>query len=160
MDYFKGFQLSQEHPEFTVRNLNAVLAHSEPIPHNLYGLIRGRAVFDRVESYKEFLEDVRLILQPDGVVEFVELDPRPREDFLNERGDGDVAKMDLDDHASGPVINWTDSIADRFRDPETEELSTSVPGWTERVKERLKAGLRPKDGVAASQLKSWLEGAG
>lgn len=140
-----------------MRNLNALLAHSEPIPHNLYGLIRGRDVFDRVESYKEFLEDVRLILQPDGVVEFVELDPRPREDFESE--ETDVVKT-VDDHASGPITDWTDKIADRFKDPECEVVATSIPGWTSRVKERLLSNLRPKDGVPASQLKSWLEGAG
>lgn len=99
---------------------------------------------------------MRLILQPDGVVEFVELDPRPREDFLAE----EVGEMKRDEHVSGPVTDWTDKIADRFKDPECEELATSVPGWTGRVKERLKANLRPKDGVPASQLRSWLEGAG
>lgn len=155
-DYFRGFKLSQDHPEFTIRNLNALLAHSEPIPHNLYGLIRGRDVFDRVESYKEFLEDVRLILQPDGVVEFVELDPRPREDF---NGVSVERKKD-DGHVSAPMEDWTDKIVDRFKDPECDDVATSVPGWIERVKERLEANLRPKDGVPASQLKSWLEGAG
>jgi hypothetical protein len=35
-----------------------------------------------------------------------------------------------------------------------------VPEWTQRVEERLKATLRPKDGVPAANLKSWLEGAG
>jgi hypothetical protein len=59
-DYFGRVHLTQNSPEFTVRNLNYLLAHQNPIPHNLYGLIRGRDIFDRVESYKTFLEDVRL----------------------------------------------------------------------------------------------------
>jgi len=59
-DYLSGLSSTQENTEFTVRNLNTLLAHQNPFPHNLYGLIRGRDIFDRVESYKTFLEDVRL----------------------------------------------------------------------------------------------------
>lgn len=59
-DYFNKVHASQNNPEFTVRNLNCLLMHENPIPHNLYGLIRARDIFDRVESYKTFLEDVRL----------------------------------------------------------------------------------------------------
>lgn len=57
-DYFGNVHLSQEDAEFTVRNINCLLAHPHPIPQNLYGLIRGRDIFDKVESYKTFLEDV------------------------------------------------------------------------------------------------------
>jgi len=39
-------------------------------------------------------------------------------------------------------------------------LATNVPGWSGRVEERKKAILRPLDGVAAANLKSWLQGAG
>ena len=141
-----------------MRNLNALLAHTDPFPHNLYGLIRGRDIFDRVESYKEFLEDVRLILQPDGVIEFVELDPRPRADFM----DGDSVKYATpspSSHVSGPETNWTDQIVDRFKETD-HELATTVEGWINRVAERHKAIFRPKDGVPAPQLKSWIEGAG
>lgn len=63
-------------------------------------------------------------------------------------------------HQSGPQTDWTDKIEDRFKDPFDEELATTVPGWTRRVAERMKANLRPRDGVAAPNLKSWLEGAG
>jgi hypothetical protein len=35
-----------------------------------------------------------------------------------------------------------------------------VPEWTRRDEERLKATMRPRDGIAAVHLKSWLEGAG
>lgn len=59
-DYFSGVHDTQEHPEFSVRNLNCILAHQTPIPHNLYSIVRGRDIFDRIESYKTFLEDVRL----------------------------------------------------------------------------------------------------
>jgi hypothetical protein len=59
-DYFGKVHLSQQHPEFTVRNINSLLNHTNPIPYNLYSLIRGRDIFDRVESYKTFLDDVRL----------------------------------------------------------------------------------------------------
>lgn len=61
---------------------------------------------------------------------------------------------------SQPQTNWTDIVQDRFKDPFDEELATNVPGWAARVDERLKAVLRPRDGVAAANLKSWLEGAG
>ena len=59
-DYFSTVHISQESPEFTVRNINRLLKHDSPIPHNLYSLIRARDVFEKVESYKTFLEDVRL----------------------------------------------------------------------------------------------------
>jgi hypothetical protein len=158
-DYFRGFPLTQVHPEFTIRNLNALLAHSMPLPYNLYGLIRGRDIFSRVESYKEFLEDVRLILQPDGVVEFVEFDPRPR-GYYGDGLDGAQEKRDSNAHISRPETDWTDSIADRFKNPHDEELVSDVPGWSARVEARQLATLRPKDGYPAPQLKSWLEGAG
>lgn len=58
-DYFGNCYLSQEQPDFTVRNINDLVSHSNPVPRNLYSLIRGRDIFDQVESYKAFLEDVR-----------------------------------------------------------------------------------------------------
>jgi hypothetical protein len=94
------------------------------------------------------------ILQPDGVVEFLEVDPRPRVYFLNRR------RPENDDHTSRPETDWTDIIADRFKDAYDEQLATMVPGWARRVEERIKASLRPRDGVPAANLKSWLEGAG
>jgi hypothetical protein len=65
--------------------------------------------------------------------------------------------------SSGAETNWTDKIEDRFKNPIDDEfatLATTVPQWSNRVEERLKATLRPKDGVPAAHLKSWLEGAG
>ncbi|TAQ88271.1 hypothetical protein B7494_g3368, partial [Chlorociboria aeruginascens] len=151
--YFSRVHMTQAYPEFTLRNINCLLNHPKPILHNLYGLVRGRDIFDRVENYKAFLEDVRLILRPDGVVEFLEVDPRPR----SWRTHSDTLK---DEHESVPGKNWTDQISDRFKNPSDEQLATMVPGWMERVEERLKANLRPRDGLSATQLKSWLQGAG
>jgi len=94
------------------------------------------------------------ILQPDGVVEFVEIDPRPRETCAGRDHE------ERQDHTSGPQTDWTDKIADRFKDPFDDELAKTVPGWTSRVEARLRATLRPRDGVAAANLNSWLEGAG
>jgi hypothetical protein len=57
--YFSKAHLAQD-PEFTVRNINSLLNHTNPIPCGLYSLIRGGDIFDKVESYKTFLDDVRL----------------------------------------------------------------------------------------------------
>ncbi|KAK2628449.1 hypothetical protein QTJ16_001552 [Diplocarpon rosae] len=154
-DYFSLVHTTQEAPEFTMRNLNCLLAHSKPIPHNLYEFIRAREIFDRIESYKTFLDDIRSLLKPDGVVEFLEIDPRPRV-FAGIR----KVEDDTDKHKSVPQTDWTDHIADRFKNPRDEELATTVPGWTGRVAERLKATMQPRDGVAAACLKSWFQGAG
>ncbi len=59
-DYFNQGHPAQQGPEFTVRNLNCLLAHQNPMQLNLYTFIRAREIFDRVESYKTFLEDIRL----------------------------------------------------------------------------------------------------
>jgi hypothetical protein len=59
-DYFSGMHSTQESPEFTMRNINSLLAHQNPMFHNVYEFIRAREIFDRVESYKTFLEDIRL----------------------------------------------------------------------------------------------------
>ena len=59
-DYFSRMNAKQDTPEFTMRNINALLAHQKPMLHNLYEFIRAREIFDRVESYKTFLEDIRL----------------------------------------------------------------------------------------------------
>jgi hypothetical protein len=59
-DYFSHVHTSQTGAEFTVRDFNSILNSPNPIPHNLYGLVRGRDVFAKVDSYKTFLEDVRL----------------------------------------------------------------------------------------------------
>jgi hypothetical protein len=59
-DYFGKLHFHQEHPEFTVRDLNCLLAHERPIPQNLYSMVRGSNIFDRIESYKTFLEEIRL----------------------------------------------------------------------------------------------------
>ncbi|THV55180.1 hypothetical protein BGAL_0012g00180 [Botrytis galanthina] len=157
-DYFSRVNSSQTQtaPAFNVRNLNCLLVHADPIPHNLYSFIRGRDVFDRVESYKSFLDDVRLILQPGGVVEFLEVDPRPRSKLAGHTG---VNREEY--HQSAPQTDWTDNIADRLKRPSYDsELADTVPGWMERVMERHKAILRPRDGIPAVNLKSWLEGAG
>lgn len=101
-------------------------------------------------------------MKPDGVVEFIEIDPRPRTAYvINKDPDREVlvngkkGKM-----KSTAPTDWTDKIEDRFKDPLDQGLATDVPGWSERVAQRLKANLRPRDGVAAANLKSWLEGAG
>lgn len=60
-DYFSRMSLvQQEHPAFTVRNINQLLNHPNPMLHNVYEFIRGREIFDRVESYRAFLDDIRL----------------------------------------------------------------------------------------------------
>lgn len=59
-EYYKQIKLMPKKPEFTLRNLNCLLTgHPVPFPRNLYGLIRGRDIFDRIESYKLFLDDLR-----------------------------------------------------------------------------------------------------
>lgn len=90
------------------------------------------------------------------MVEFLEIDPRPRVNVVGRRR----SENDRDDHTSRSETNWTDNILDRFRDPSDDQLALVVSGWVERVAERLQATLRPKDGVPAANLKSWLEGAG
>jgi hypothetical protein len=97
------------------------------------------------------------MLKPDGIVEFIEIDPRPRLIAVGRNRD-EVTKTIS--HKSLPQTDWTDNIQDRFKDPFEKELATGVPGWAGRVAERLNANLRPRDGVAAANLKSWLEGAG
>ncbi|PQE22215.1 hypothetical protein CJF32_00004578 [Rutstroemia sp. NJR-2017a WRK4] len=165
--------MSQTEVKFKVRNLNCLLNHREPIPRNFYSFIRGRDIFDRTESYKNLLDDIRLyigtfrtyaplltlirILQPDGVVEFIEIDARPR-NIAARRSSVDKPG---DDRTSKAQTGWTDCIADRLERPShTDELASDVPGWMRRVEERQKATMRPRDGIPAVNLKSWLEGAG
>jgi hypothetical protein len=59
-DYFAQAPSTQLNPDFTMRNLNLLLTHPKPFPQSIYGLIRAREIFDRVENYKTFLDDVRL----------------------------------------------------------------------------------------------------
>lgn len=59
-DYFSRVRSTQQDLEFTTRNINSILAHQNPMLHNVYEFIRAREIFDRVESYKTFLEDIRL----------------------------------------------------------------------------------------------------
>jgi hypothetical protein len=59
-DYFSRMHLTQESPEFTVRSINTLLTHETPMFQNAYEVIRAREIFDRVESYKTFLEEIRL----------------------------------------------------------------------------------------------------
>lgn len=60
-DYFGNVRSSQLlYPEFTTRDINQLINHPNPIKHNVYEFIRGREIFDRVESYKQFLDDIRL----------------------------------------------------------------------------------------------------
>jgi len=97
------------------------------------------------------------MLKPDGIVEFIEIDPRPR--FIPEGYKREEVKHKLE-CKSRAQTDWTDDIRDRFKDPFDAELATNVPGWSGRVEQRLKAILRPLDGIAAANLKSWLQGAG
>jgi hypothetical protein len=152
--HFGPIHLTQKVPEFTLRSYDALLIHDKPIPRNLYSLVHGRDIFARIENCKTFLDDIRQILQPDGVVEFSEIDPRPRVAKLGGNQD------DPNDHTSRAVTGFSRNIADRFKDPLDEELATDVPNWIARVDARLKAALRPHDGIAAANLKGWVEGAG
>ncbi|KAF8866037.1 hypothetical protein BDZ45DRAFT_796270 [Acephala macrosclerotiorum] len=158
-DYFTGAMPTQSFPEFTMRNINRLLMHEKPMPCNFYEFIRGRDIFDRVESYKMFLED---LVEPDGVVEFIEIDPRPRTAYVvNKHPDREVLSNGKKGKMKSTApTEWTDKIEDRFKDPLDQELATRVPGWSGRVAQHLKANLRPRVGVAAANLKSWLEGAG
>jgi len=150
--FFKHPSTKQLSPEFTVRNLNHLIAHENPIAHNVYDMVRGRDIFDRVENCKAFLDDVRLILQPNGVVEFLEIDPRPRLGFSG--------KQHTEPHTSRPAQDWTDNIADRFLAPPDTGIATNVPGWMGRVTKRLEARTRPLEAIAAPNLKSWIQDAG
>jgi hypothetical protein len=96
------------------------------------------------------------MLKPDGIIEFIEIDPRPR--FPVGCKPEEVVKSVK--QKSGPQTDWTDNIRDRFKDPFDAQLATNVPGWSKRVKERRNVILRPLDGVTAAKLKSWLQGAG
>jgi len=58
-EYFGKVHIVQDNVEFTVRSINALLPHSNPIPCQVYSFIRAREVFNKLESYKGFLEDVR-----------------------------------------------------------------------------------------------------
>jgi hypothetical protein len=97
------------------------------------------------------------LLKPDGIVEFIEIDPRPR--FILDEKKREEVNYKLE-RKSGAQTDWTDDIRDRFKNPLDAELATNVPGWSGRVEQRLKAILRPLDGVAAANLKAWLQGAG
>lgn len=152
-EYFGTAHGIPKDPEFTVRNINTLLDHAEPIPNNFYSFIRGRDIFDRVESYRSFLNDVRLIVQPDGVVEFIEVDPRPR--VHAERRPSSTR-----DRKNGPMLDWGDSIADRFKNPTDDQLETGYPEWNQRVEERIKASMRPRDGNSGEELKGRLQGCG
>ncbi|RDW89466.1 hypothetical protein BP6252_01498 [Coleophoma cylindrospora] len=152
-DYFSS--VGRSHPMFTKRNLNHLLRHEKPLPRNTYGLICGREVFDQIQNYKMFIEDLRQILQPGGVIELSEIDPRPRLKTDDEPY--------VDDQKSRYETSWADDITSRFQDPQDNQLSAAealAPGWVRRVNERLKASMRPQDGVPAANLKSWLEGGG
>ncbi|KAF4626436.1 hypothetical protein G7Y89_g11719 [Cudoniella acicularis] len=153
-DYFGCVKVTESHPEFTVRNLNQILYHQNPLPTDYYGLVRGRDVFDRVESYISFLDAVRLVLQPEGVVEFIELDPRPRIELV-----GPTIPPESS-YKTTACTNWSNKIVDRFEESVDMELATTAPKWSARVNEHLKAGLRPKDGIPATNLKYWLQTAG
>lgn len=103
------------------------------------------------------------MLKPDGVIEFIEVDPRPRLAYVspvNEENEVTPGNGERRKKRSTAATDWTDKIEDRFKDPFDQELAIDVPGWSRRVAERMKANLRPRDGVAAANLKSWLEGAG
>ena len=97
------------------------------------------------------------MLKPDGIVEFIEIDPRPRCIIEGYKRKEVEEKLERKSRAQ---TDWTDDIRDRFKDPLDTELATNVPGWSGRVEQRLKAILRPLDGIAAANLKSWLQGAG
>lgn len=96
------------------------------------------------------------ILQPGGVVEFLEVDHRPRYRVAS------CSSANPEDyHQSRAQTDWTDNIADRLKQPTHDaELATTVPGWMERVTQRHKAILRPRGGIPAVNMKAWLEGAG
>jgi len=57
-DYFSRVHMNQENVEFTVRNLSSLISYPNPIPEHIYSFVRARDIFDKVESYKSFLEDV------------------------------------------------------------------------------------------------------
>lgn len=59
-DYCAPALSMQMNPDFTMRNLNRLLTHPKPFPQSRYGVIRAREIFDRVENYKTFVDDVRL----------------------------------------------------------------------------------------------------
>ncbi len=58
-NYFSKVHLTQEDVEFTVRSINNIHSHPNPIPCHTYSFIRARDVFSKLESYKGFLEDIR-----------------------------------------------------------------------------------------------------
>ncbi|KAG9237287.1 hypothetical protein BJ875DRAFT_370352 [Amylocarpus encephaloides] len=143
---------SDTNPQFSVRNLNNLLSHDLPLQRNSYRLIHGRQVFEKIESYKNFLDVVGLLLHPRGVVEFLEVDPIPRTI-------GPMRQC-AENQKTEAFAPWTNTIEDRLGDTRGSDLQDTVPGWFTRVEEVLNASLRPQDGVPAANLKTWLQASG
>ena len=94
------------------------------------------------------------LLQPGGVVEFFELDPRPRDLSVGHTTDCTA------ENKTEAVTHYTNKLGDRLEDNCDVEWPEKTPGWTKRVEEYLKAALRPQDGVPAEKLKDWLQAIG
>lgn len=67
-DYFTGATPAQSFPEFTMRDINQLLMHENPIPCNFYEYIRGREIFDRVGEF-HLLEAISPLLFYPGSLE-------------------------------------------------------------------------------------------
>lgn len=67
-------------------------------------------------------------MQPDGVVEFVEIDLFPR---LTASAGSSL--RNVEDRTSSPQSDWTDNITDRFNDRAGETIAATVPGQVGRV---------------------------
>ncbi|CAG8962129.1 hypothetical protein HYFRA_00005173, partial [Hymenoscyphus fraxineus] len=145
-DYFARTEPLDVNPQFSVRNINTLTDPSNPLLMGSYSLVRGRQIFRKVQNYKAFLDSIRMLLQSDGVVEFLEVDPRPRIPFV-----GPYRKPIVERKTQS--IRLADTIID-------SDLAENVPGWSARVVEQGKASLRPLDGVPAANMKEWIEGAG
>ncbi|KAL3427087.1 hypothetical protein PVAG01_00596 [Phlyctema vagabunda] len=170
-DYFGETGQPHQYPEFTVRNLNSLRAHERPIPQNSYGLIRGRDFCDKIRNLKAFVEDLRQILEPGGVVEFAEIDPRPRYEPISSQREIKEDAQSRDSRnieynhprGSNTVIDWNAGAGNRLQNPTDVQLVEGkklAPGWADRVKKRMEAGMRPFDEAPAARLKSWLQGGG
>lgn len=59
-DYFARTGPLDLNPQFVVRNINTLTEHVNPLHMASYSLVRGRQVFGKVESYKGFLDSVRM----------------------------------------------------------------------------------------------------
>ncbi|KAH0541982.1 hypothetical protein FGG08_003614 [Glutinoglossum americanum] len=128
------------------------------VPIQTYDFIRGRDIFATTSEWKLTLDNLHKILKLDGLIELIELDPRPHS--LRARGFLELTEGALKvPYGRNAAAIFPEILDDRLKEAIDPDLLQESSPWMNHVLRHLGYSSMPEQ-IYATELKSRVEASG